>query len=59
MLFRSVYAATAADIDTVVCDGKVVVSGGAHRHLDVGRELARSIAQVFGEKPGFGSESQQ
>ena len=57
MVEMAVYSATATDIDTVVCDGKVVVSGGAHRHLDVGRELARSIAQVFGEVPGSESGS--
>ena len=40
-------SAFAADIDTVVVDGRVVVSGGAHRSLDVARELHASIQQVW------------
>jgi formiminoglutamate deiminase len=40
------FAASAADVDTVVVDGKIVVSGGAHRLGDVGRLLAEAIAAV-------------
>jgi cytosine/adenosine deaminase-related metal-dependent hydrolase len=37
------FAATAADVDTVLVDGKPVVTGGEHRLGDVGALLARSI----------------
>ena len=39
--------AFAADVDTVVVDGRVVVSGGAHRTFDVAQELHTSIQQVW------------
>jgi len=39
--------AFAADVDTVVVDGRVVVSGGAHGSLDVAQELHSSISQVW------------
>ncbi|HZI98745.1 MAG TPA: formimidoylglutamate deiminase [Actinomycetales bacterium] len=39
-----VLAATAADVDTVVVGGRVVVSGGRHRLGDVGAMLSRAIA---------------
>jgi len=39
--------AFAADVDTVVVDGRVVVSGGAHRSFDVAQELHSSISQVW------------
>jgi formiminoglutamate deiminase len=37
------YAATAADLDTVLVDGRPVVEGGAHRLGDVGALLASAI----------------
>ena len=40
--------AAAADVDTVLADGEVVVSGGAHRLGDVGELLAR------GDRPAVG-----
>jgi cytosine/adenosine deaminase-related metal-dependent hydrolase len=40
------FAATAADVDTVVVDGQVVVSAGRHRLGDVGAMLTAAIAAV-------------
>jgi formiminoglutamate deiminase len=40
-------AATAADVDTVVAGGEVVVSGGRHRLGDVGRLLAAAIGPLW------------
>ena len=40
-------SAFAADVDTVVIDGRIVVSGGAHRSFDVAQELHTSIQQVW------------
>lgn len=40
-------SAFAADVDTVVVDGRVVVSGGSHRSFDVAEELAGSIRRVW------------
>jgi cytosine/adenosine deaminase-related metal-dependent hydrolase len=40
------YAATAADVDTVVVDGRPVVEGGAHRLGDVGPLLATAIGAL-------------
>ena len=40
-------SAFAADVDTVVVDGRVVVSGGSHRSFDVAQELHSSIQQVW------------
>ena len=40
-------SAFAADVDTVVVDGRVVVSGGSHRSFDVAQELHTSIQQVW------------
>jgi cytosine/adenosine deaminase-related metal-dependent hydrolase len=37
------YAATAADVDTVLVDGRPVVESGAHRLGDVGALLASAI----------------
>jgi formiminoglutamate deiminase len=37
------FAATAADVDTVLVDGKPIVTGGEHRLGDVGALLASSI----------------
>ena len=42
-----VFAATAADIDTVVVDGRVVVSGGEHVLGDVARMLDDAIAPLW------------
>jgi cytosine/adenosine deaminase-related metal-dependent hydrolase len=39
--------AFAADVDTVVVDGRVVVSGGRHRSFDVAAELHASIRAVW------------
>jgi cytosine/adenosine deaminase-related metal-dependent hydrolase len=41
-----VLAASAADVDTVLVDGDVVVSGGRHRLGDVGVLLRDAIAEV-------------
>jgi cytosine/adenosine deaminase-related metal-dependent hydrolase len=38
-----VFAASAADVDTVLCDGQVVVRDGRHRLGDVGELLQRAI----------------
>ena len=40
-------AATAADVDTVVVDGRLVVSGGSHRLGDVGRLLGAAIEPLW------------
>jgi len=40
-------SAFASDVDTVVVDGAIVVSGGHHRSLDVGAELATVIGEVW------------
>jgi formiminoglutamate deiminase len=40
-------AATAADVDTVVVDGRTVVRGGTHRLGDVGRLLGAAIAPLW------------
>ena len=40
-------AATAADVDTVVVDGRLVVSGGSHRLGDVGRLLGGAIEPLW------------
>ena len=41
-----VFAASATDVHHVVVDGRVVVSDGNHRTLDVATELARTVAAV-------------
>jgi formiminoglutamate deiminase len=41
------FAATAADVDTVVVDGRVVVSGGRHRLGDVGALLDAAITPLW------------
>ncbi|HWD65762.1 MAG TPA: formimidoylglutamate deiminase [Solirubrobacteraceae bacterium] len=41
-----VFAGTAGDVDTLVVDGEVVVSGGRHVRIDVAAELADAIASV-------------
>ena len=40
------YAATAADVDTVLVDGRTVVEGGAHRLGEVGPLLAGAIGAL-------------
>jgi hypothetical protein len=45
-----VLAASAADIDTVLVDGRVVVSGGHHRLGDVGQLLRASIGAVWSDR---------
>ncbi len=42
----AVFAATAADIDTVVSSGEIIVAGGRHRDVDVPAELSAAIAEV-------------
>ena len=42
-----VMAASAADVHTVVADGRVIVSGGQHLLGDVGRLLADAIAPLW------------
>jgi cytosine/adenosine deaminase-related metal-dependent hydrolase len=39
--------AFAADVDTVVVDGRVVVAGGRHGSFDVAQELHSSIQAVW------------
>jgi formiminoglutamate deiminase len=47
-LAHTVFAATAADVDTVVVGGELVVAGGAHRTVrDVGPVLERAIDAVL------------
>src|SRR3954471_9710960 len=42
-----VFAATASDVQHVVVGGKVIVADGVHHSIDVGAELARTIAAVW------------
>ncbi|MDT3439855.1 MULTISPECIES: formimidoylglutamate deiminase [unclassified Pseudofrankia] len=44
---RVLMAATAADVDTVVVDGRTVVTGGQHVLGDVGRLLGEAISAVW------------
>jgi formiminoglutamate deiminase len=41
-----VFAGTAGDVDTLIVDGQVVVSGGRHVRIDVAGELADAISSV-------------
>ena len=41
------FAATAADVDTVITGGEVIVSGGRHRLGDVGRLLGTAIGALW------------
>ena len=41
------FAATAADVDTVITGGEVIVSGGRHRLGDVGRLLGTAIGGLW------------
>jgi formiminoglutamate deiminase len=47
---QAVLAATAADVDTVLVDGRLVVSGGQHHLGDVGRLLRDAIAGAWGQR---------
>ena len=47
-LESAVFAATAADVRSVVCSGRELVRDGAHADLDVAAELRDSIAGVLG-----------
>jgi cytosine/adenosine deaminase-related metal-dependent hydrolase len=42
-----VMAATAADVHTVIVDGRLVVEQGRHRLGDIGRQLAEAIAPLW------------
>jgi formiminoglutamate deiminase len=44
---QAILAATAADIDTVIVDGRVVVEGGQHLLGDVGRLLTEAISPFW------------
>jgi len=46
---QAILAATAADVDTVVVDGAVVVDSGRHALGDVSALLAESIGRLFDE----------
>ena len=46
-LETAVFAATAADVESVVCGGRAVVAGGRHLRLDVAAELRESISGVL------------
>lgn len=41
------YAATGSDVDSVVIDGRLIVSGGHHRAIDVSGELEGVLAKVW------------
>jgi formiminoglutamate deiminase len=43
----AIFAATAADIETVVVDGAVVVNAGHHRLGDIAEMTARSVAELW------------
>ena len=47
---QAVLAASAADVDTVLVDGRVVVSGGHHLLGDVGQLLRASIGAAWSER---------
>jgi cytosine/adenosine deaminase-related metal-dependent hydrolase len=44
---QAILAATAADVDTVLVDGRVIVERGRHRLGDVGSLLAAAIAPLW------------
>lgn len=44
-----VMVAGAEDVDTVVVEGRTVVSGGCHTLGDVGRQLARAISSIWAD----------
>jgi cytosine/adenosine deaminase-related metal-dependent hydrolase len=41
------YAAAAADVDTVMVGGEVIVSGGQHRSIDAARELEIAVTGLL------------
>ena len=43
----AVFAATAADVRTVIVGGRTIVAGGVHQAIDVSRMLRDSIAAVW------------
>jgi formiminoglutamate deiminase len=45
--YQIVLSAFASDVDTVIVDGSIVVSGGRHRSQDVGAELVSVIGEVW------------
>ena len=45
------FSATAADVDTVVIGGRLIVENGRHRLGDVGRLLTDAIAPLWEENP--------
>lgn len=47
-------SATAADIDTVVVDGRTIVTGGHHRLGDVPRLLQEAVLPLWGGRPARG-----
>jgi formiminoglutamate deiminase len=47
VLAAVVFAATASDVDHVVCGGREIVAGGKHLELDVAAELSDAIAAVM------------
>lgn len=55
-LAHVVFAATAADVTTVVVGGRTVVDGGAHvDHPEVGRDLEQAIAGALGRTVDHGA----
>ena len=44
----AVFAASAADVDSVVCGGRSIVRDGVHRELDVAAELRETIGELLG-----------
>ncbi len=47
-LEAAVFAASAADVERVICSGREIVRDGVHAEFDVVAELRTSIAQVLG-----------
>jgi cytosine/adenosine deaminase-related metal-dependent hydrolase len=48
---QAVYAATSADVHSVIVDGRAVVTSGAHVLGDVGELLAAAIAALDADMP--------
>jgi formiminoglutamate deiminase len=44
---QAMFAATAADVDTVIVDGRMIVSGGRHVLGDIGRMLSRAVTPLW------------
>jgi formiminoglutamate deiminase len=47
---QAILAATAADIDTVMVDGRVIVAGGRHERIDTARALADAIEPLWSRR---------